>query len=395
MAEAAPVKPRKWRRRLKRAAIGLGVLAVLAVLTCTVGWPWVNEGARAYAHHRLGNELDRAVETLPEISDYEALRAQDVRGKNGIEEIERGQAALFKLLERKDAEEDVAYDRNWGGGVVDASLSRDYELLTAPEIGRIPRDRFRDVLRDTEFLAANARLVAKYDCIVDIQRRAMRSTHARLDEYFGALTTRVLLLAALGEVANASAELSTLVLTASILDTRGSKDGAVWLIRVRNDVIENALLPLARSGFFDDELFALRPLRWQTPGNDPKLWLNNAAAIYQYLREAHSESPHVEFYSARGEEAENRPFPYINLNYLDGHEQLMAVVVRNALDARAGVLDLRNPEWVEAYQFEFSSEWNPINGVVGCGRETMGWIVREIEREDKLWAEFEALPGWR
>lgn len=396
MAQSVPAKPRKWRRRLKRAAIALGIVVVLGLLTCTVGWPWVNKGARAYAHHRLGNALDRAVETLPEIADYETLRALDVRGRNGIDQMDAGRADLMKLMNTHQSDEDAIYSSGWCGGLPDARLSSDYELLTAPQIGRIQRHRFKELLGATEFLAANARVVASYDCIVDVERRASWRTHASVDEYFGTLTTRVLLLAASGEPETACAELMTLVRLASMLDCRGSKEGAYYLTSVRNDVVEYAALPLMRAGVArHDVAVAILDRRWCTPGNDPKLWLNNAAAVYAYLREAHAVSPNIEIYSVKGEPVEDKSFPQFNLNYLPGHEQLMDVVVRNALDARAGVLDLRDPEWVKAYQFEFSSDWNPINGVVGCGRETMDWIVQAIDREDKLWAEIEAMSSTR
>jgi hypothetical protein len=246
-------------------------------------------------------------------------------------------------------------------------------------------------MEETAPLAACCAAAAAYDCILDVVGEGTHAqTHAGPDDFFGSLATRVLILDKQGNAAQAENEMKVLVTALSKVCPRGSKDWANYWKRTTNEILEHCVLPMMRSTPARSPRRALLAgLRWTTPGNDPKLWLNNAAIVYRYLKEAVREGRGQDIYGL-GDDTPD-VFPAIDLHYTPGFTELMEVVTENALDARSGKLDLRDPAWVKSYHFDFDIGWHPVNGVVGCGHETMNHLVGEIEREDKLWNEIEAL----
>ena len=361
------------------ALAGLLLLAA-GVAVCTLGWGKVNEIALSWARGNLEKQLQAGVEKLPEIADYDALMRLEVTGTNGWIHVCEGRRMLRELCDRYAEEQDTPFDS-----------ARVSDLLKN-QAAQSPSE-LDFMVRETTEIAATCAAAAACDCIVHVDGPDdPYATHATIADYFELLALRVLLHDKDGDCAGADRELSALVMALAKSCTRGSKDWATTWTRVRNDVLEYCVLPMLKTAPSGSPRRALVwDARWHTPGTDPKLWLNNASAIYAFLRKEMDNGRIANVFD--GDPWEPKSFPGLDLRNIPGLSELVEVVVENALAARRGELDLRNPEWVSSYHFEFDNGWHPVNGVVGCGHETMNGLADEISREDRLWKQIEAIPA--
>ena len=397
MADSKPAKPgvsrlRKWGGRFALVSL----LFVLAVMV------WISGGRKVvggivldWARGRLERQLEESRAQLPEIADYEALLRKEVNGTNGWEHVEAGCKATREIELRHRSDRENVFSVSSIGDFADAWQAEAYGAKS-DGIGSIRPAKFALVLSETATLSAHAERASKCDCIVNIETNSefltskkngrnkwenMVSPH----DFIGVLITRVRLLALTGDAARANDEVWVLVMLASKLNVRLSKQKAIDNIRSRSDVLEFGVLPLLKTGMLDvNTKQALLAARWRSPGKDAELWLNNAADAYDHLR--YGLEHDIEMYFGVGDDS-----PFLEARFVLANADWMAVATKNALAARAGELDLRDENWVEHYNAQYDTEFALVNGVVPCGRETMSWLVREVKREDKLWAEIETL----
>lgn len=397
MANAVPSKPavsrlRKWSGRFAL----MGLLLVLAAVAWVVGGrEIVGRMALDWARGRLERQLQESRQQLPEIADFEALLKKEVKGTNGWEHIEAGCKATMEIELRNRSDQESVFSTTWHGGLADAwDAERDSKETGG--LGRIRPARMSFVLSETVPLAEHARQASLCGCIVDTEtysnfvasRESGKNkylTMVPLDKFVGVLITRAHLLARTGNQAKADEEIRVLVTLASKLNVRHSKQRATGNIGLRNDVLEHGVVPFLRLGTLSattrDMLLATR---WQTPGKDPQLWLNNVACAYDYLHCGLTNKADDFFWI-------DRDSPFVEARFVLAHADWMDVATKNAQAAKRGELDLRDKDWVKNYNAQFESPFALVNGVVPCGRETMSRLVAEVEREDKLWAEIEAL----
>lgn len=392
MADSKPAKPgvsrlRKWGGRL--ALVGL--LFVLAVMVWFSGGRKVVGGiVLDWARGRLERQLEESRVQLPEIADYEALLRKEVKGTNGWEHVEAGCKATAEIELRHQSDKEDLFSTTWHGGFANA-WDAEQDTKRTGGLGRIRPDRFGFVLAETEVLAEHSKRASACDSLVCVSSHARAATANRsipavpTYEFIGALITRVRLLALVNNTERANKELAVLVTLAAKLNARGSKRDANYVLDMRNDVLEFAALPLIRAGQVDAQTrSAIQSVRWRTPGKDPQLWLNNAADAYDML---HYCLTH-EFQAMSWMDKDQL---FVEAHYVRAYADWMDVVTKNALAARRGELDLRDKDWVKHYNAQFESPFALVNGVVPCGRETMSRLVGEVEREDELWDEIEAM----
>lgn len=392
MANAATSKPvvsrlRKWSGRFAL----LGLLLVLAAVAWVVGGrEIVGRMVLNWARGRLERQLQESREQLPEIADYEALLRKEVKGTNGWEHIEAGCRATDEIELRHQGDKEKLFSTTWCGGFADAWNSA-RASSNSGGLGRIRPERFAHVLAETAVLTEHAKKAAGCDTILGISNLARKKaeSHSSPDagtaDFVGVLITRVRLLVLSNKAEAANEELVVLVRLAAKLCVRSSKYGAISYLGIRNDVLEQGVLPLLKAKQCTKPTRELLlNTRWRTLGNDSKLWLNNAAGVYDYVQYGLSHDPDKFFWL----DAES---PFRSSLTLLSYADWMNVATKNAQAAKRGELDLRDKNWVKYYNAQYESEFALVNGVVPCGLETMSSLVREIEREDKLWAEIEAL----
>lgn len=374
----------------------LGLLLVLAAVAWVVGGrEIVGRMVLNWARGRLERQLQESREQLPEIADYEALLRKEVKGTNGWEHIEAGCRATREIEIGRKNDSEIELSKTSLTDLADAWRAQ--ARGQAPEILRtIQPSQIALVLSETEMLCLHAERASRCDCIVDtftfssfrteMKQGRNKYVHLVLPHHFiGVLITRVRLLALTGNTVRANQEVKVLVTLASKLGVQNSKQAARDNIGTRNDVLELGVLPLLRTGVLDsptkEELLALR---WRTPGKDPKLWLNNAGFAYDMLH--YGLTHDIEDFLWTDEDS-----PFLEARFVLAFADWMNVATKNAQAAKRGELDLRDKNWVEHYNAQHESPFALVNGAVPCGRETMSWLVGEVEREDKLWAEIEAL----
>ena len=125
-------------------------------------------------------------------------------------------------------------------------------------------------------------------------------------------------------------------------------------------MVEFCLLPLAKAGKLDGPtLSKIADFRWHTPGTDPVLWMNNAAATYAELVRHCG----AELASPEGGEAPDSRWGV--LYHELARAEWMEVCTENALAAKSGELDLRDDEWLSEYRTRFETGWHPINYISG------------------------------
>lgn len=360
-------KPRNLRRWLKRAAVAFAFLAVVAVLLCTVGWSWVNVQARSYFRWRMKAQTEASAERLPEITDHSALIQQDISGTNGWEHLRRGCELWFDILKQHETGKSHRHDPDWITSLDAAVKNGEWEnYLDEEEEDRLLSPRhFPAALNLTEELAVAARAAAASDCIVRLEPEFWIHGRQRvyIGDFFGVLATRVMMLDHLSESSRRDGELLVLVRVLSKYHDRFSKQEFHVCLTIRNEFMQHCLTPLLERGRLGPSMVvAVRDARWTTPGKDPKLWLNNAAWTYCWLTAMYEDERLTGFVDL---EDAAPVFPRLRLYGYPGYAQVMEVCTQNAIDARDGVLDLRNPEWVRAYHDRFRWGYNPINGVVG------------------------------
>ena len=397
MANAAPTKPavsrlRKWSRRF--ALLGL-LLVLAAVAWFAGGRDIVGRMVLNWARGRLERQLAESREQLPEIADYEALLRKEVKGSNGWEHIEAGCRATKEIERRHQNDDKTVFSIHGSGDFTDA-----WNIYIRDDnphgLGNIRPKQISLVLSETEVLAGHAGKASNCDCIVDLEtysafvteKKNGRNKHEHMasqHRFIGALITRVRLLALTEEFVKANGEIRVLVAIGAKLNVSLSKQKATDQLGTRNDVLEHGVLPLLRSGLLDATTKqALLTTRWRTPGKDPQLWLNNAAFAYDFQHGGLTDEIEMYFESESASPFGAARFILANADWMD-------VATKNAQAAKRGELDLRDNNWVEHYNAQYESPFALVNGAVPCGRETMSWLVREVEREDKLWAEIEAL----
>lgn len=359
-------RPRWLRRWLKRAAVALAVLGVVALLLCTVGWPWVNVQARSYFRWRMKAQTEASAERLPEITDHSALIQQDIHGTNGWEHLRRGCELWFDILKQHETGQSYHHDPDWITSLDAAVKNGEWEsYLDEEEEHRFSPKHFPDALLLTEALAATTGAAADCDCIVRLEPewRVDDRPRAYIGDFFGVLATRVMMLDYLNQSSQRDRELMVLIRVLSKYYDRFSKREFSTCLTIRNEFMQHRLIPLLERTRLGPSMVAVvREARWTTPGKDPKLWLNNAAWTYYRLTAMYEDEQLTGFTNL---EDGDPVFPRLRLYGYPGYTQMMGVCTQNAIDARAGVLDLRNPEWVRAYHDRFSWGYNPINGVVG------------------------------
>lgn len=370
----------------------LGLLLVLAAVAWVVGGrEIVGRMVLNWARGRLERQLQESREQLPEIADYEALLRKEVKGTNGWEHIEAGCRATKVIDQRHEKDDRTVFSIYSSGGFTDAWNTSTYD--SNPDgIGCIRPPQFALVLSETEALAGHAERASSCDCLVDTQTWSGRlanmqrfANQTRVHQFVGALITRVRLLAATAHGPRANDELRVLVTLVSKLNARASKQDTTYVLGIRNDVLEHAILPLLKATQVDKQTReTILELRWRTVGKDPQLWLNNAAFAHDFLHFGLTHEIEMYFGSEYDQPFDAARFILANADWMD-------VATKNAQAAKRGELDLRDKNWVEHYNAQYESPFALVNGAVPCGRETMSWLVREVEKEDKLWAEIEAL----
>ena len=309
---------------------------------------------------------EASAQLLPEITDHRALMVQDVTGSNGWEHVLRGRKLWFQTREQHRVGE-FDYDLPWITSISDAISTRrwdDYLDDEEEEPLFAPR-HFAAALELTAATAATAKDAAACDCMVRVEPEWVDGDEefVHLNEYFAVLATRVLMLHHLQRRSARDGELLVLLRLMSIYNDRFSKGAFYACLGTRNECLYGCVIPLLEGGRLPPQLIAaILKVRWRTPGTDPKLWLNNAAWTYHSVTEIGNDEHWV---TAREQDRTPPVFPELRLYDYPGYRQVMEVCTQNALDARNGVLDLRNPDWVRAYQERFEGWFNPINSVVG------------------------------
>jgi hypothetical protein len=359
---------RRWPRRLKRIAFALTPFAIGAILLCTVGWPWVNDVAYSYAEHRLESQIAHSLSQLPEITDHAALMRQEVEGTNGWSHLIEGRRRWHAQVQ-KHSVNDYTTEPEW---VYDAARSGDeseevwQRIIEGDDGYFISPGNFEHLLQLSDHAAAATVDALACDSIVRVNADwggEFGYPFPSTSDYVNLLALRVRILAHLQRQGQCESEVVALLRLLSRVTDRYSKDMATVWIGLRNSVLEQIVLPLLKSGALSTDCRRqVLKCRWHTPGNDPKLWLNNAAITLAWIREMQA----VGFAQYWGEEDDEAPtFPRFALHSVPGFTQLLEVCTRNAIDAQEGELDLRNPDWVAGYDARFDIGYHPIHGVVG------------------------------
>ncbi|MEZ5992782.1 MAG: hypothetical protein R3E76_10570 [Planctomycetota bacterium] len=369
VTETLQLKPVRSRKRLRRSLVATALIAIAALLLCTVGWPWINNLAVGYAESRLDSQLADSARQLPEIVDHEALMRQEVHGSNGWDQVMAGRSHWAAVLESRKSG-DSSYEPVWINKLGQAGLESkegwEWLLKSEEQSEYFGRRHFPQALRLTDWAAKSAAAAASCDSIVRVKKDWSGEygyPFPSWSDYVGILILRVRMLQEADEFTQADSELVVLMRILSKHTERFSKQVATSALGLRNAVLGDCVVPMLEQGLVSvDARKEILALRWRTVGNDPKLWINNASFTYAWITEIKEEG----FAQYWGHNDDDPPkFPEIKLHAIPALTELMKVCTENAIASREGTLDLRDADWVAAYKSRFEYGYHPIHGVVG------------------------------